>query len=59
MRPEGVLPDGDVETIRKELARGRVAGGVGLCDWYRQATAFCPLDASKPCPCQDKVCRAG
>lgn len=59
MRPDGVLPDDEVEAIRKDLARGRIAGVVGLCNWYRQATPFCRLDATKPCPCEDEVCRAG
>jgi hypothetical protein len=58
VRPKGVLPDAAVEKIRKDLALGRIAGQIGLCSWYRQATPFCPMDSAKPCPCDDETCSA-
>jgi hypothetical protein len=59
MRPEGMMPDDAVESIRKDLVLGRVAGLIGSWTWYRQATPFCPLDPAKACPCEDKVCQVG
>ncbi len=56
VRPDGLLDDELVALIRKDLQRGQMSGLVGLYHWYRQATPFCPLDAAKPCPCDDSVC---
>ena len=57
LRPDGLLENDSVELIRRDLKRGQMAGLIGPYRWYRQATAFCPLDAAKPCPCDDSICR--
>ena len=58
LRPEGLLGSDSVDLIRQHLKRGHLAGLIGPYRWYRQATAFCPLEGSRPCPCDDPTCRA-
>jgi hypothetical protein len=56
LRPDGLLESDWIDAIRRDLARGQVAGLIGPYRWYRQATVFCPIDAAKPCPCDESVC---
>ena len=57
LRPDGLLEKDSVDVIRRDLKTGQMAGLIGPYRWYRQATALCPLDAAKPCPCDDSICR--
>ncbi len=56
LRPGGLLENESVDAIRRDLARGQVTGLIGPYRWYRQATVFCPIDATKRCPCDESVC---
>jgi len=57
LRPVGLLRDDAIDAIRRDLKSARMAGVIGPYRWYRQATAFCPLEGAKPCPCDDLICR--
>lgn len=63
MRPQGILSDDSVNTIRRELESGCMTGWACGYIWYRQATPYCPVDVALPdgkipksCPCGDEVC---
>jgi len=59
IRPTGLLPDDEIDAIARDLNAGRITGLIGEHQWYRQATPFCPTDASKLCPCDSETCDVG
>lgn len=56
MRPAGILSDESADAVRRALNKGHTRGSIRQYDWYRQASPSCPLNDTKPCPCDDEVC---
>ena len=56
MRPAGILSDASLNELKRQLETGCISGFIDDYRWYRQVLPFCPLEETKPCPCDAEAC---